>query len=78
MTGNQWLLGPELALGITDDWGVAAFLVAHQWDVAGDNKKTTSITSLEYVFAYGLGDGWQVFTAPSVFLTTGKQIAVTS
>ncbi len=65
VTGDQWLLGPEFALGVTDNWGVAAFLLVHQWDIAGDNKEATSISSLEYVFAYGLGDGWQLFTAPS-------------
>ena len=65
VTGDQWLLGPELALGIIEDWGVAAFLVAHQWDIAGDNKEATSISTLEYVLAYDLDDGWQVFSSPS-------------
>ena len=65
IAGDQWLLGPELAFGITNNLIVTAFLAAHQWNVAGDNKENTSISSLEYIFAYSLGDGWQAFTAPT-------------
>ena len=32
---DQWLLGPEVAIGKVAKWGVLGLLVSHQWDVAG-------------------------------------------
>jgi hypothetical protein len=62
---DQWLLGPEAALAIVRPWGVAGVLVSHQWDVAGTNDYSTSITAGQYFYAFNLGGGWQINSSPT-------------
>jgi hypothetical protein len=45
---DQWLLGPEAALAILRKWGVVGLLLTHQWDVAGEDDFSTSITGGQY------------------------------
>lgn len=65
---NQYLLGPEVALGKVTDWGVIGAWANHMIDVAGSSSANieTQLTSVKIFFAYGLGDGWQVFSNPTV------------
>lgn len=64
---NQWLLGPEFAIGKSADWGVAGVWLRHLVDVSGNKDEySTSETSAEVFFAYSLGNGWQVISNPVI------------
>ena len=63
---DQLALGPEFAIGITRKWGVLGALVTHSWDVVGNDDLDTSITSVEYFYAFGLGNGWQFASGPTI------------
>jgi hypothetical protein len=62
---DQWLLGPEAALGKVSEWGVLGLLVSHQWDVAGEDSFSTSITGGQYFYTFNLSDGWQISASPT-------------
>ena len=62
---DQWLLGPEVALGRIFKWGVLGMLVSHQWDVAGEDSFSTSITGGQYFYTYNLSNGWQISSSPT-------------
>jgi hypothetical protein len=61
---GQWRLGPEVALGVIRDWGLVGALMFHQWNVGGWRDDATSITSMQYFYAIGLGNGWQLAASP--------------
>ena len=61
---DQYLLGPEVAVGKIADWGIFGVWAKHLVSIA-DVSNTfepidydTSETSLRLFFAYGLGNGW--------------------
>jgi hypothetical protein len=62
---DQWLLGPEAALAKVFEWGVLGMLVSHQWDVAGEDSFSTSITGGQYFYTYNLSNGWQISSSPT-------------
>lgn len=62
---DQWLLGPEAVGAIVRPWGVVGVLVTHQWDVAGEDDFSTSITGGQYFYAFNLQDGWQINASPT-------------
>jgi len=62
---DQWLLGPEVAIGKVAKWGVLGLLVSHQWDVAGEDSFSTSITGGQYFYTFNLSDGWQISASPT-------------
>jgi len=61
---DQWLLGPEVIGAVVRKWGVIGALVTHQWDVAGEDAYSTSITGGQYFYAFNLKNGWQINGAP--------------
>lgn len=61
---NQWLLGPEIAFGKSTDWGVIGAWVTHLTNFSQEDSYNTNETSVELFFAYGLGNGWQIFSSP--------------
>ena len=64
---DQWRLGPEALIGIARPWGVVGGLIFHQWDVAGgDEEPGTSITSINYLYAIGLGGAYQLAAGPTI------------
>jgi len=63
---DQYQLGPEIALGKLTDWGIYGAWFKHLTGVAGESAWDTNMTSLEIFFAYGLGNGWQVFSNPVI------------
>ena len=63
---DQTLLGPQAVLGKIGDWGVAGARVKHLTDVGGDKRFSTNETWIDVFFAYGLGNGWQVVSNPSI------------
>lgn len=64
-SSDNWLLGPSFLAVKTFDWGVAGLFPFHNEKVGGTGPDT-SITSLQYFFFYGLGDGWQIGTGPTM------------
>jgi len=63
---HQYLLGPEVALGKSADWGVIGAWVTHLVDVTGDSDFNTNETTVKVFFAYGLGNGWQIISNPTI------------
>lgn len=63
---DQYLLGPQAVLGKSAGWGVAGARVKHLTDVGGDSRFSTNETWVDVFFAYGLGNGWQVVSNPSI------------
>ncbi|MDJ0857901.1 MAG: hypothetical protein QNI90_05100 [Dinoroseobacter sp.] len=65
VSSNNWLLGPSFLAVKTFDWGVAGVFPFHNEKIGGSGPDT-SITSLQYFLFYGLGDGWQIGTGPTI------------
>jgi hypothetical protein len=67
---DQYLLGPEVALGKVTSWGLVGAWATHQINVAEAGHKVpaydTSITSLKLFFSYGLRNGWQLISNPLI------------
>lgn len=59
LAGDQLRLGPEILLGVEQDWGVAGTILSHQYDVIGEDYDY-SVTSINYFYAVSLGQGWQI------------------
>ncbi|MEP2530358.1 hypothetical protein [Shimia sp.] len=64
-SSGNWLLGPSALAVKTLDWGVAGLFPFHNERIGG-NGPDTSITSLQYFLFYGLGNGWQIGTGPTI------------
>lgn len=64
-SSENWLLGPSFLAVRTLDRGVVGIFPFHNEKIAGDGA-STSITSLQYFVFYGLGNGWQVGTGPTM------------
>ena len=62
---DQWLAGPEAAIAVLRKWGVVGLLLTHQWDVAGENDYSTSITGGQYFYTINLKEGWQINGSPT-------------
>jgi hypothetical protein len=62
---DQWLLGPEFAVAAVRKWGVAGILLTHQWDIAGEDDFSTSITGGQYFYSINMGGGWQINGSPT-------------
>ena len=62
---DQWLLGPEFAVAKVLKWGVIGVLVSHQWDIAGEDDFSTSVTAGQYFYSINLRDGWQISGSPT-------------
>ena len=62
---DQWLLGPEFAIAKVQKWGVIGVLVSHQWDIAGEDAFSTSISAGQYFYSINLRDGWQIAGSPT-------------
>ena len=66
---HQWLLGPEIALGKKTRWGIYGAWLTHLVNMSDgwDGYETdTSETYIDIFFAYGLGNGWQIFSSPKI------------
>lgn len=63
---DLWGLGPELLVGKIGKWGAVIGVLSHQWDLGGSGDGSINITSLNYVYAFQLGGGWQLASAPAI------------
>jgi hypothetical protein len=59
-------LGPALLVGKIGKWGAVVGVLSHQWDVGGSGDGSINTTSLNYVYAFQLGGGWQFSSAPAI------------
>lgn len=63
---DQYQLGPEITFGKLTTWGIFGVSAKHLTRVSGDNTYDTNMSSVEFFFAYGLGNGWQLFSSPVI------------
>jgi hypothetical protein len=67
---NQMLLGPEVAFGKRTNWGIYGAWLTHLTNVSdggqGGDLNDTNETYVEIFFAYGLNNGWQLFSSPKI------------
>lgn len=63
---RQYRLGPAVSAGLSRKWGEVGFHAIQIWNVGGSNKEDFSLTTLEYWYAYELGEGWQFGAAPVI------------
>ena len=69
---EQWLIGPEIALGKMTDWGLYGMRAKHLTDIwtssnlAQGIEYDTNETTLKLFFAYSLGNGWQIEANPTI------------
>ena len=69
---DQYLLGPQFAVGKTYDWGVIGVWGKQLVDVATSSRTekqrpvdwSTNETRLRLIFAYDLGNDWQLVSTP--------------
>jgi hypothetical protein len=65
--GDQVRLGPELFGGIIREWGIVGGLLSHQWQIGGSKRDDNfSASVFQYIYAYGLGNGWQIAASPVI------------
>jgi len=66
---QQLILGPEVNIGKMTDRVVYGALISHIIDVAEKRDKgtpDTTQTTIQAYFSYGLGNGWQVISNPTI------------
>ena len=69
---EQWLIGPEIALGKMTDWGLYGMRAKHLTDIwtssnlAQGIEYDTNETTLKLFFAYSLGNGWLIEANPTI------------
>jgi hypothetical protein len=66
---QQLILGPEVNIGKMTGWGVYGALISHIIDVAEKTDKgtpDTTQTTIQAYFSYGLGNGWQLVSNPTI------------
>ncbi len=66
LSKNQWQFGPDVILAYIQKWGVIGAIITHVWDVAGDDDTDTNLTSINYLYAFGIGNGWQISSGPTI------------
>lgn len=70
---QQWLIGPDIALGQVTSWGLYGARAKHltsisepQVHIYGGEPWDTNETTLQLFFAYALGNGWQIESSPVI------------
>lgn len=61
---DRFTAGPEALIGVLTPKHVGVFFPNHQWDYAGSGDSSVSITTLQVIYTYLPGGGWNVGTAP--------------
>jgi len=61
---NRWGAGPALvALTMPGKWVVGG-LASHMWDITGSGDEDISMTVLQPIINYNIGEGWYLTSAP--------------
>lgn len=66
IAGKSFNAGPEVLVAKLADWGALGLLTTHQWDVDGWNDNDVSLSTMQYIFSFLLGDGWSVVASPTI------------
>jgi hypothetical protein len=63
---GQFLLGPEVLVGLVKKWGAIGALVTQSWRVTGgDNAEPANITGGQYFYTINLQNAWQISAQPT-------------
>jgi len=63
---DLWTLGPEILIGKMSPKGLIGIFHNHQWDIGGSGDAKINLTTIQPLFTYLPGGGWNVGTAPSI------------
>jgi hypothetical protein len=63
---DRWTLGPEVFIAKSYTKGLYGIFPSHQWDIGGSGDRDINLTTIQPIFTYLPGDGWNVGTGPSV------------
>ncbi|RLB99499.1 MAG: hypothetical protein DRH90_20390 [Deltaproteobacteria bacterium] len=63
---DRWTLGPEMLIAQSYSKGLYGVFPNHQWDVAGSGDTEINLTTIQPLFVYLPGGGWNVGSAPSI------------
>jgi len=66
---QQLILGPAVNIGKTTGWGLYGALISQIFDIVEKRDKgtpDTSQTTIQAYFGYGLGNGWQLISNPTI------------
>ena len=63
---DRWTLGPEVFIAKSYSKGLYGIFPSHQWDIGGSGDKDINLTTIQPIFTYLPGGGWNVGTGPSI------------
>lgn len=63
---DRWTLGPEVFIAQGYSKGLYGIFPSHQWDIGGSGDKRINLTTIQPIFTYLPGGGWNVGTGPSI------------
>jgi hypothetical protein len=63
---DRWTLGPEMLIAKSYSKGLYGVFPNHQWDVAGSGDRNISLTTIQPLFVYLPGGGWNLGTGPAI------------
>ena len=63
---DRWTLGPEMLIASSYSKGLYGIFPNHQWDVAGSGDATINLTTIQPIFVYLPGGGWNVGSGPAI------------
>lgn len=63
---DLWTLGPEMLLAKSYSKGLYGIFPNHQWNIAGSGEADISLTTIQPLFTYLPGGGWNVGSAPAI------------
>lgn len=63
---DRWTLGPEMLIAAQYSRGLYGVFPSHQWDIGGSGDRDISVTSIQPLFAYLPGGGWNIGSAPQI------------
>lgn len=63
---DLWTLGPEMLLAKSYSKGLYGIFPNHQWDIAGSGEAEISLTTIQPLFVYLPGGGWNAGSAPAI------------
>lgn len=66
LTSGQWTLGPEILIAQKTKHFIFGAFPKHQWDVTGWSNRTVNVSTLQPLFTYLPGGGWNIGTTPII------------
>lgn len=63
---DRWTLGPEMLIAKKYSKGLYGIFPNHQWDIGGSGDRDISLTTIQPLFVYLPGGGWNIGSAPAI------------